>query len=219
MTGEQFPRPPWPWADPFWWAERQFEAAALMLRLTEAMVAASVSAALGQDGRTAERLPAPVPVTAGPAATATVTVPAPAPAPVPVPDDAAERARAGVTLVPGEAAERAEPAAPGESRVPDEAAGRAEPAPAGEPQVAGAAAEEAQPRHPGVPGEAADRARAGEPPVPGWAELTLGSIRARLRRLSEEDLVALQGYEESHSARPEVVSMLQNRLTKVRSEN
>jgi hypothetical protein len=186
MTGERFPRAPWPWADPFWWAERQFEAAALMLRLTEAMIGASVSSALGQAGRTAERPPTRMPAPAGPAATATVTAPAPVPAPVPVPDDASERTWAGEPQAPGEAAERAEPA------------------PAAEPQV---------------PGEAAERALAGEPPVPGWAELTLGSIRARLRRLSEEDLVALQGYEESHSARPEVLSMLTNRLAKVRSEN
>jgi hypothetical protein len=54
--------------------------------------------------------------------------------------------------------------------------------------------------------------------VPGWDELSLGSIRARLRRLSEEDLVALHDYEENHAARPDVLSMLQNRLTKVRSE-
>lgn len=171
MTGERFPRASWPWADPFWWAERQFEAAALMLRLTEAMVSASVAPALGQAGRAIEHPPGRVPAPAGPAATATVTVPPPAPAPAPVADDAATRTWAGEPQAPGEAAEGAKPAP------------------------------------------------AGEPPVPGWAELTLGSIRARLRRLSEEDLVALQGYEESHSARPEVLSMLQNRLTKVRSEN
>jgi hypothetical protein len=53
--------------------------------------------------------------------------------------------------------------------------------------------------------------------VPGWDELTLGSIRARLRRLSEDDLVALHDYEERHAARADVLSMLQNRLTKVRS--
>jgi hypothetical protein len=66
--------------------------------------------------------------------------------------------------------------------------------------------------------EATERAPAGEPVVPGWDELSLGSIRARLRRLSEEDLVALHDYEENHAARPDVLSMLQNRLTKVRSE-
>jgi hypothetical protein len=54
-------------------------------------------------------------------------------------------------------------------------------------------------------------------PVPGWDELTLGSIRARLRRLSEDDLTALQSYEKAHGARPDVLSMLENRLVKIRS--
>ena len=56
-----------------------------------------------------------------------------------------------------------------------------------------------------------------EAPVPGWDELTLGSIRARLRRRSEDDLVALHDWEEAHDARPDVLSMLVNRLAKVRS--
>jgi hypothetical protein len=68
-------------------------------------------------------------------------------------------------------------------------------------------------------GDTTEPAPAEEPLVPGWDELSLGSIRARLRRLSEEDLVALHGYEESHTARPDVLSMLQNRLIKVRSES
>ena len=54
-------------------------------------------------------------------------------------------------------------------------------------------------------------------PVPGWDELTLGSIRARLRRLSPDDLTALQSYEKAHGARPDVLSMLENRLVKIRS--
>ncbi len=55
------------------------------------------------------------------------------------------------------------------------------------------------------------------PPVPGWDELTLGSIRARLRRFSVDDLTALHSYEEAHGARADVLSMLENRLAKVRS--
>jgi hypothetical protein len=68
------------------------------------------------------------------------------------------------------------------------------------------------------PGEAVHEADT-EPsaPVPGWDELTLGSIRARLRRLSPDDLTALQSYEKAHGARPDVLSMLENRLVKVRS--
>jgi hypothetical protein len=55
-----------------------------------------------------------------------------------------------------------------------------------------------------------------EPPVPRWDELSLGSIRARLRRLSEADLVTLHSYEERHESRPDVLSLLANRLIKVR---
>jgi hypothetical protein len=54
-------------------------------------------------------------------------------------------------------------------------------------------------------------------PVAGWDELSLGSIRARLSRLSEADLVTLHAHEERHGARPDVLSMLANRLIKVRA--
>ena len=54
-------------------------------------------------------------------------------------------------------------------------------------------------------------------PVPRWDELSLGSIRARLSRLSESDLVILHSYEERHQSRPDVLSMLANRLIKIRS--
>ena len=50
----------------------------------------------------------------------------------------------------------------------------------------------------------------------GGDELSLGSIRARLARLSEADLAQLRQYEERHGARPDVLSMLANRLIKVR---
>ena len=53
-------------------------------------------------------------------------------------------------------------------------------------------------------------------PVAGWDQLSLGSIRARLSRLSEADLAQLLHYEERHGARPDVVSMLANRLAKIR---
>ena len=76
--------------------------------------------------------------------------------------------------------------------------------PAPRPQAAAAAVTEAD----AVPST---------PRVPGWDELTLGSIRARLRRLSEDDLIALHSYEEAHGARPDVLSMLEHRLAKVRS--
>ena len=67
---------------------------------------------------------------------------------------------------------------------------------------------------PGRQPEAAEQVE--EPPVLRWDELSLGSIRARLGRFSEDDLMALRGYEERHSRRPAVLAMLGNRLAKVR---
>ncbi|MBV9794489.1 MAG: hypothetical protein JO016_11180 [Actinobacteria bacterium] len=66
-----------------------------------------------------------------------------------------------------------------------------------------------------VPAESA----ADEPPVAGWDDLSVASIRARLSRLSETDLVTLQAYELHHAARPDVLSMLANRLAKLRPAN
>ena len=55
------------------------------------------------------------------------------------------------------------------------------------------------------------------PPVPRWDELTLGSIRAQLRRWDTDTLNALHAYEVRHGNRPAVVSMLANRIAKMRS--
>jgi hypothetical protein len=101
------------------------------------------------------------------------------------------------------------------------------------PRVSGAAAVPAETAEPSVPvavdepalpaaveePTAADEAPDEELPVPRWDELSLGSIRARLSRLSEADLVTLHLHEERHGGRPEVLSMLANRLTKVRQGN
>ena len=52
------------------------------------------------------------------------------------------------------------------------------------------------------------------PPVAQWDELTLGSIRAQLRRWDVDTLRALHAYELEHGNRPGVVSMLTNRISK-----
>jgi hypothetical protein len=69
---------------------------------------------------------------------------------------------------------------------------------------------------PAVPEEQVPAGPDDELPVARWDELSLGSIRARLSRLSEADLAQLLQYEQRHGARPDVVSMLTNRLTKIR---
>jgi len=168
-----------------------------MMRLTESVIDASVSSVLGGTGRTAAR---PAPSTSPGEAASAPAMPMPA---MPMPATPAVTATAPAPAGQASTATVTAPA-PGSAPVPvphfatERAAAGELPAP--------------------PPGEAAERAPSGEPPVPGWDGLTLGSIRARLRRLSEQDLVALRRYEEGHAARPDVLSMLTNRLAKVRSE-
>jgi hypothetical protein len=54
-------------------------------------------------------------------------------------------------------------------------------------------------------------------PLENYDELTVASLRARLRNLSNDDLGLLRAYEEAHQNRPEVVKMFQNRLLKMTS--
>jgi hypothetical protein len=61
-----------------------------------------------------------------------------------------------------------------------------------------------------------DRLPPEEPPIPRWDELTLASIRGRLARLDEVQLAALHAWEQSHAGRPAVLSMLENRIAKLR---
>ena len=228
----------WRWANPLWWAERQLEATRFAARMTAAMLDASLSSVhtpLPRVRLEASTYSAPAQQAAA-AVTATVTV-APwqrqleaaephrelEPA-VPraglqpaIPETDLERltthadldlVRAGADL--GAVILDAEPATAG----PGPDAATAEPPTVAEPARApqAPAAEvvnEAETAH------EADAVQSA--PVPGWDELTLGSIRARLRRLSEDDLTALQSYEKAHGARPDVLSMLENRLVKVRS--
>ena len=240
MTTTKFPRITWQWANPLWWAERQLEAAACAMRMTEVVVDASLSSVLGAAGRTVSppaasvpaARPACVPVPAAETVTGPAAAPVPSVVPVPVPPwEAAEpyrelapvgakpelgavkrgpqlnsvKSEAALESVDPEAALEAVPPGPKLNSVKP----GAEPeAPAAGPQLGAVPAAEP---------DVSERAPAGDPRVPGWDELTLGSIRARLRRLSEDDLVALHDYEERHAARADVLSMLQNRLTKVRS--
>lgn len=55
-------------------------------------------------------------------------------------------------------------------------------------------------------------------PVPNYDSMTLGSLRARLRSLSVDDLVAIRTYEKAHADRLPVVTMLDNRIAKLASE-
>jgi hypothetical protein len=52
-------------------------------------------------------------------------------------------------------------------------------------------------------------------PLANYEELSVASLRARLRNLSNDDLSQLMTYERAHQDRPEVIKMFQNRLIKM----
>jgi cell pole-organizing protein PopZ len=54
-------------------------------------------------------------------------------------------------------------------------------------------------------------------PLANYDELTVASLRARLRNLSNDDLTQLMSYERERQNRPEVIKMFQNRLIKMTS--
>ena len=58
-------------------------------------------------------------------------------------------------------------------------------------------------------------APAGELPVPNYDDLSIASLRARLRNLSAEQLTQLIDYEKAHAARPDVITMFERRIAKL----
>jgi hypothetical protein len=52
-------------------------------------------------------------------------------------------------------------------------------------------------------------------PVPGYDELSVASLRARMRSLDVAQLRALVVYESAHAARPAVLAMFERRIAKV----
>jgi hypothetical protein len=57
-----------------------------------------------------------------------------------------------------------------------------------------------------------------ELPVPNYDELSLPSLRARLRNLDPAQLRVLADYERAHAARPDVITMFERRITKLVAE-
>ena len=69
-----------------------------------------------------------------------------------------------------------------------------------------------------LPGDAAPAAPAastGELPVPNYDDLTIASLRARLRNLSADQLAQLTDYEKSHANREDVIQMFERRIAKL----
>ena len=53
------------------------------------------------------------------------------------------------------------------------------------------------------------------PPLPGYDDLSLASVRARLRTLDAPTIRAMLAYEQAHARREPVITMLERRLAKI----
>jgi len=58
-----------------------------------------------------------------------------------------------------------------------------------------------------------------ELPIPDFDNISLGSLRARLRKLDLEQLVVLREWEQAHANRLPVVTTLDNRIAKIHEES
>ena len=207
MSETALPRASWPWADPLWWARQQIRVTTYVAHITEAMVRASL-AAYNDAARSSVHALANGSAPRGAWGIATATPAAPVRE---TPVTAQPLIKAAEPLI-----KSAEPLIKAAEPTVHKLNGQLT-ATATRPELTPVPpAAELTPVTPEPEPAAAPQGPA-EAPVPGWDELTLGSIRARLRRLSEDDLVALHDWEEAHDARPDVLSMLVNRLAKVRS--
>jgi hypothetical protein len=131
----------------------------------------------------------------------------------------AEAPAAATTPAPGDTA-AAEDTAPQETVVADSSA--ASEASAGTETVAvpeaTATAEpetSAAPQASTGPETSAVPEPSGALPLANYDELSVASLRARLRNLTNDDLTQLMTYEKAHQDRPEVIKMFQNRLVKM----
>src|SRR5215831_13332801 len=136
--------------------------------------------------------PAPEP---GAAPTLKTTVPKPA---------AASAAKTAAHTKPTAAAKAAGPkpaaASPKPATAPKPAAATPKPATAPKPAAAS-------------PKPAAAAAQA--PPIPGYDDLSIASLRARLRGLDAAGVQALLDYEKANAKRDDVITMFERRLSKI----
>jgi hypothetical protein len=150
----------------------------------------------------------------------TQAVPGPAPAPVP-PADYTPTEVVPAVSVPDEPAP-AEPAMqqeaePGLAETTTHEPLPAQPAPAEPAQAKPAMQQEAEPilSEPTPPATAVGEAL----PVPNYDQLSVASLRARLRVLDAGQVQTLLDYEESHESRPAVITMFERRLIKLGEGN
>jgi hypothetical protein len=105
--------------------------------------------------------------------------------------------------------------APAESAAEPPAAASAPPAkPEPAAEAAPPAAEAAPPVAESAPSAAPEQAAL---PVPNYDDLTLASLRARLRNLDQSQVRVLLDYEKAHAGRPDVLTMYERRIAKLES--
>ena len=150
-----------------------------------------------------------------PAAEAPADTEAPAAATTPAPEDAAapKDTAAPETVVAETIAEPETVAAPAAAAA--EQTAEAAPEPAVAPEPAAVVTETAPAAAAAQPAAAPEPVAGGALPLANYDELTVASLRARLRNLSNDDLTQLMTYEKAHQNRPEVIKMFQNRLIKM----
>jgi hypothetical protein len=164
-----------------------------------------------------------------PGVTAAVPEPAPAPAPsaeytptevvpaVSVPDEPAPAEPAPAEPAMQQEAEPAPAGVTAEEPLP------VEPAPAEPAQAQPAMQQEAEPARPAMQQEAEPAPPAtalGEDlPVPNYDQLSVASLRARLRVLDAGQVQTLLDYENAHESRPAVITLFERRLIKLSEGN
>lgn len=177
--------------------------------------------------RPAERM---IPESPGPAAAAAAPIITPAPKPAaapkttsaPRPAAAAKAAAAPKTVPAPRTAPASKTTAPAKSTAaPKTTPARkttATPKSAAAPKTAVAAktspAAKTTPAAKTVPAAKATPATE-EPPLPGYDDLSLASLRARLRGLDAPAITAMLAYEKAHARREPVITMLERRLAKI----
>jgi outer membrane biosynthesis protein TonB len=154
-----------------------------------------------------------------PAAEAPADTKAPAAATTPAPEEAAapKDIAAPETVAAETIAEPETVAAPEAAPVPKPEPAAVAPEPVAAPEPAAVAPEPVAAPEPAavVTETSAAPEAAGALPLANYDELTVASLRARLRNLSNDDLNQLMTYERARQNRPEVIKMFQNRLIKM----
>jgi hypothetical protein len=122
----------------------------------------------------------------------------------------APAAKATATAKPAPTAEAAKPAT-------------AKAAPAAKATATTKPTPAAKPAAPAKPASAAKAAPPAEtspaaPPLPGYDDLSLPSLRGRLRTFDAATIKAMLAYEKAHARRGNVISMLERRLAKITTE-